>query len=180
MGMWSRPSKRVPEVGQVGLFSPTSPRHFFNSNTSTVSVEGEVAAASSAGSASALPPGPGPDGDLEMGKEGGSGSSIAGESCLSPAVAAARPQGVSSTAVMEGSPVAPSPGSFSAVSAGEGVEALLLVSVDRGSRPPAPTVSSKPCTHVLQHKLAAGWQFVCCGVEKRRAKTKRVYSSPGK
>ncbi|CAM9282162.1 unnamed protein product [Pylaiella littoralis] len=33
MGMWSRPSKRVPEVGQVSLFSPTSPHQIFFKNT---------------------------------------------------------------------------------------------------------------------------------------------------
>ena len=135
MGMWSRPSKRVPEVGQVGLFSPTSPRQFFNSNTSTISIDIEPAAASTVGSTLKL----GPDGgDPEMSKEGrdgsgggGGGDIAAGEPCLSPvgAVTPARSVGVSSATAAGGTPtmVAPSPGNFSAVSAGESVEALLLV-----------------------------------------------------
>lgn len=157
MGMWSRPSKRVPEVGQVGLFSPTSPRQFFNSNTSTISVvDVDAAAASTAGSA--LPRGP--DGDLETGKEGrdgggsggGGGGTIAGGgSCLSPvgAVTPARSVGgvSSATAAGGGAPpvtVAPSPGNFSAVSAGEGAEALLLVRADRWWR-----LSLSTCSTIL-------------------------------
>lgn len=133
MGMWSRPSKRVPEVGQVGLFSPTSPRHFFNSNSSTtISIDLEAAAASNASATLQL----GPDGDLEMGKEGGSGGAIAGGPCLPPgAVTPARSVRVSSATAAGGTAiVAPSPGNISAVSASEGAEALLLVSVDGGAR----------------------------------------------
>lgn len=134
MGMWSRPSKRVPEVGQVGLFSPTSPRQFFNSNTSTISVDVE-AAVSSAGAASALQQPGLPGGDLEMGQEGDSGG-IADKSCLLSQAATATPVrsvGGSSATMAGGTPVAPSPGNISAVSAGEGVEALLLVRALNGA-----------------------------------------------
>ncbi|CAM9315331.1 unnamed protein product, partial [Ectocarpus sp. 6 AP-2014] len=148
MGMWSRPSKRMADLGQVPFSSPTSPNPFF-SNSPAVSIN-DIAATTSAAatsvenaSSAAGPDGSGPagagsgggDGSLRRGEgrrlRGGEEELVDGPSSLAGTVTPAPPPWVSSETVAEageGTPAAaPSPGIVSLASAaGDGVEALLL------------------------------------------------------
>ncbi|CAB1096719.1 unnamed protein product [Ectocarpus sp. CCAP 1310/34] len=151
MGMWSRPSKRMAEQGQVPFSSPTSPNPFF-SNSPAVSIN-DIAATTPAAatsvenaSSAAGPDGSGPagagsgGGDGSLRRGGGSDRRLSGEeeeivdgpSSVAGTVTPARPPWVSSETMAvagEGTPAAaPSPGTISVGStAGDGVEALLLV-----------------------------------------------------
>ncbi|CAN0168954.1 unnamed protein product, partial [Ectocarpus sp. 8 AP-2014] len=148
MGMWSRPSKRMAELGQVPFSSPTSPNPFF-SNSPAVSIN-DIAATTSAAatsvenaSSAAGPDGSGPagagsgggDGSLRRGEgrrlRGGEEELVDGPSSLAGTVTPAPPPWVHSDTVAvagEGTPAAaPSPGIISVASAADdGVEALLL------------------------------------------------------
>lgn len=142
----------MTELGQVPFSSPTSPNPFF-SNSPAVSIN-DIAATTSAAATSvenassdAGPDGSGPpgagsgggDGSLRRGEgsyrllSGGEEELVDGHSSLAGNVTPAPPPWVSSETVAvaeEGAPAAaPSPGIISVASAaGDGVEALLLVS----------------------------------------------------